>query len=95
MALAADCLDVRAQRHPESATDLGDHRFDARLDDISAAALDDERRVPGGYAARRWPATSRRCAGAFVEGWAVYAEELTARHGYPGDAIRARSACSS
>jgi hypothetical protein len=52
IALAADYLDDRAQRHPEAATDLGDHRFDARLDDISAAALDDERRALGGYAAR-------------------------------------------
>ena len=51
-ALAADCLDDRAQRHPEAATDLGDHRFDARLDDISAAALDDERRALRNYAAR-------------------------------------------
>ncbi|NUR57631.1 MAG: DUF885 domain-containing protein [Catenulispora sp.] len=25
-------------------------------------------------------------SGSFVEGWAVYAEELMARHGYPGDA---------
>jgi uncharacterized protein (DUF885 family) len=51
-ALAADCLDDRAQRHPEAATDLGEHRGDARLDDISAAALDDERRALGDYATR-------------------------------------------
>jgi uncharacterized protein (DUF885 family) len=50
--LARDYLDDRAQRHPESATDLGDHRFDAQLSDESAAALADERRSLAGYAAR-------------------------------------------
>jgi uncharacterized protein (DUF885 family) len=41
--LAREYLDDRAERHPDSATDLGDHRFDARLADPSAQALEDER----------------------------------------------------
>jgi hypothetical protein len=31
----------------------------------------------------------------FIEGLAVYTEELMADHGYPGRATRGRSACSS
>ena len=42
-ALAREYLDDRAERHPESATGLGDHRFDARLADPSAQALEAER----------------------------------------------------
>ncbi len=42
--------------------------------------------------ARRFDATTKvRVAfwsGPFVEGWAVYAEELMARHGFGGDAVR-------
>ena len=43
--LAREYLDHRAERHPDIATGLGDHRFDARLPDPSAQALDDERRT--------------------------------------------------
>jgi uncharacterized protein (DUF885 family) len=50
--LATAYLDDRARRHPDLATALGDHRFDARLPDGSAAALDDERRALDGWAAR-------------------------------------------
>jgi len=50
--LAKDYLDDRAERHPDLATDLGDHRFDDRLPDRSAAALGDERRALDGWAAR-------------------------------------------
>jgi uncharacterized protein (DUF885 family) len=42
--LAADYLDDLARCHPDAATELGDHRFDDRLPDHGAAALDDERR---------------------------------------------------
>ena len=35
--LAGEYLDDRAERHPEVATGLGDHRFDDRLADPSAA----------------------------------------------------------
>ena len=35
--LAGEYLDDRAERHPELATGLGDHRFDDRLADPSAA----------------------------------------------------------
>jgi uncharacterized protein (DUF885 family) len=41
--LARDYLDDRAERHPDIATGLGDHRFDARLADPSAQALEAER----------------------------------------------------
>ena len=51
-ALAGDYLDDRAERHPQLATELGDHRHDARLPDISAAASADERRAMDGFAAR-------------------------------------------
>ena len=50
--LAGAYLDDRAQHHPESATEIGDHRFDAELGDASAAALADERQSLARYAAR-------------------------------------------
>ncbi|HEX7189215.1 MAG TPA: DUF885 family protein, partial [Actinomycetes bacterium] len=45
--LAGQILDELLERHPESATTLGDHRFDDRLSDRSDAALDDEARWVG------------------------------------------------
>jgi hypothetical protein len=51
-ALARDYLDDRAERHPQLATDLGDHRHDTRLPDFSAAASADERQALDGFAAR-------------------------------------------
>src|SRR5260370_26613052 len=50
--LAGESLDDRAERHPELATSLGDHRFDHRLSDPSEAARADERRSLDGWAAR-------------------------------------------
>jgi uncharacterized protein (DUF885 family) len=50
--LAEDYLDDLARRHPDIATELGDHRFDDQLPDSSAAALDDERRGLDEFAAR-------------------------------------------
>jgi uncharacterized protein (DUF885 family) len=50
--LAADYLDGLARRHPDLATELGDHRFDDQLPDRGQAALDDERRGLAGFAAR-------------------------------------------
>jgi len=49
--LAEDYLDDLARRHPDIATELGDHRFDGRLPEASAAALDDERRRLDAFAA--------------------------------------------
>ena len=49
--LAGRYLDDRAERHPDLATGLGDHRFDDHLPDLSAAALADERRALDGWAA--------------------------------------------
>jgi uncharacterized protein (DUF885 family) len=51
-ALAGEYLDDRAERHPDLATGLGDHRFDGRLPDSSAAALADERRALDRWASR-------------------------------------------
>jgi uncharacterized protein (DUF885 family) len=48
--LASEYLDDHAQRHPDSATALGDHRFDAQLPDRSADALADERRTLNSWA---------------------------------------------
>ena len=50
--LAREYLDDLAERHPDIATGLGDHRFDARLPDPSAQALDEERRALGSWAGR-------------------------------------------
>jgi uncharacterized protein (DUF885 family) len=50
--LAQEYLDDRAERGPTTATDLGDHRFDARLADPSEQALADERRALDDWTAR-------------------------------------------
>ena len=50
--LAEEYLDDLARRHPDFATELGDHRFDDRLPDHDGAALDDERRALDAFAAR-------------------------------------------
>jgi uncharacterized protein (DUF885 family) len=50
--LAREYLDDRAERHPTIATDLGDHRFDARLGDPSEQARAGERQALDGWAAR-------------------------------------------
>lgn len=50
--LADDYIDDLARRHPDTATELGDHRFDYLLPDLSAAALTDERRSLDAFADR-------------------------------------------
>jgi len=50
--LADSYLDDLMRRHPDTATELGEHRFDGLLPDRSEAALADERRSLDGYAAR-------------------------------------------
>src|SRR3984957_11295192 len=50
--LADEYVDDLASRHPDTATELGDHRFDELLPDQSEAALTDERRFLDGFAAR-------------------------------------------
>jgi uncharacterized protein (DUF885 family) len=50
--LAGDYLDDLARRHPDMATELGDHRFDDQLPDRGQAAVDDERRGLAEFAAR-------------------------------------------
>ncbi len=51
--LADEYVDDLARRHPDAATELGDHRYDASLRDPQEA-LDDERRVPDG-SRNEWP----------------------------------------
>jgi uncharacterized protein (DUF885 family) len=50
--LAEDYLDDLAHRHPDIATELGDHRYDDRLPERGAAALEDEHRGLEEFAAR-------------------------------------------
>jgi uncharacterized protein (DUF885 family) len=50
--LAGQYLDDLARRHPDIATELGDHRFDDALPDRSADALRDERRALDDFAVR-------------------------------------------
>ena len=50
--LADEYVDDLARRHPDAATELGDHRFDELLPDRSEGALADERRMLDGFAAR-------------------------------------------
>ena len=54
--LARDYLDEQAERHPAVATELGDHRFDGHLADLSAGALAAERQALGrsAVATVRW-----------------------------------------
>ena len=51
-AIAADYLNDLAERHPDTATELGDHRFDNQLPERSVAALAAERAALTGFAAR-------------------------------------------
>jgi uncharacterized protein (DUF885 family) len=50
--LADEYVDELARRHPDTATELGDHRFDGLLPDRSEAALGEERRWLDAFAAR-------------------------------------------
>ena len=50
--LAGEYVDDLARRHPDTATELGDHRFDELLPDRSEAALADERRGLDDFAAK-------------------------------------------
>jgi uncharacterized protein (DUF885 family) len=50
--LAEDYLDDQARRHPDIATELGDHRFDGQLPDFGAEALADEGRALEAVATR-------------------------------------------
>jgi uncharacterized protein (DUF885 family) len=50
--LAAGILDDHYRRHPSVATDLGVHRFDATMDDVSQAAMTAETDALNAFAAR-------------------------------------------
>jgi uncharacterized protein (DUF885 family) len=47
-----DFLDDHLRRHPDAATELGDHRFDGHLTDLSSPALAGERRALADFAGR-------------------------------------------
>jgi uncharacterized protein (DUF885 family) len=51
-ALATEYLDDLAERHPDIATELGDHRFDDRLPERSEPSLAAERQALDAFAAR-------------------------------------------
>jgi uncharacterized protein (DUF885 family) len=51
-ALARDYLDDLARRHPDEGTELGDHRFDAHLPNLSSDSLADERRALSDFTRR-------------------------------------------
>ncbi|MCL2581889.1 MAG: DUF885 domain-containing protein [Streptosporangiales bacterium] len=51
-ALAAEYVDDLAERHPDEATELGDHRFDRHLPDLSGPSLAAERQSLGSFAER-------------------------------------------
>jgi uncharacterized protein (DUF885 family) len=100
--LARRYLDDRAERHPDGATALGDHRFDARLPDPSVRARQDERRTLDGWAARlgaidhgALSAEHRVDAAMMADSVARRAFEIDELHGYtwnpllanPGKAI--------
>jgi uncharacterized protein (DUF885 family) len=50
--LASAILEDRFKRHPSSATDLGIHKYDAVMDDMSEAAITAEADALNGFAAR-------------------------------------------
>src|SRR6201989_716376 len=77
--LAQDYLDDRAERHPDAATGLGDHRFDARLPDPSAQARADERRALDGWAARLAALDRRALFAAHPVGGAMRADGIARR----------------
>jgi uncharacterized protein (DUF885 family) len=52
MALADEYLDDLAERHPDIATELGDHRFDDRLPQRGELATEQERQALDAFAAR-------------------------------------------
>ncbi|MGH3167002.1 MAG: DUF885 family protein, partial [Trebonia sp.] len=51
-AIAADYLDDLSRRHPDTATELGDHRFDSRLPERSEASASAERAALAGFTGR-------------------------------------------
>src|SRR5262249_24591820 len=85
--LAREYLDDRAERHPDAATGLGDHRFDARLPDPSAPARAGERRALDGWAARL-AALDRGALAAEHQVDAAMMADGIARRGFEIDELR-------
>src|SRR5436309_2165679 len=85
--LAREYLDDRAERHPDIATGLGDHRFDGRLADPSAQALEAERRALDGWA-RRLAAIDRGALSAEHQVDAVMMADSVARRVFEIDELR-------
>ncbi|MBO0804172.1 MAG: DUF885 domain-containing protein [Nocardiopsaceae bacterium] len=66
-ALATEYLDDLAERHPDLATDLGDHRYDNLLPERSEAAVAAERQALDAFAARIEALTASAGAGASLD----------------------------
>jgi uncharacterized protein (DUF885 family) len=77
--LANAFLDDYAERHPDKATGLGDHRFDAHLPDTSADALADERRSLKDWASRLGALDSGALSAEHQVDAAIMANRLTQR----------------
>jgi uncharacterized protein (DUF885 family) len=75
VALARDTVDDLLQYQPTMATELGDHRYDDRLDDLRPAALEGERRM----VADRLAKLRRFESGALPVAFRVDAEVLDVR----------------
>ena len=107
--LAREYLDDRAERHPDAATELGDHRFDAHLADLSAGALASERRALGRWARKAGALQTGALTPEHQVDAAMLANDVTRRifeldelrdRSWPNGATRAReirapSGCSS
>ncbi len=77
--LAREYLDDLTQRHPDTATRLGDHRFDDRLAEQTQAALDAERFALAGFADRLAALESRSLGHQLTVDAAMLADDVARR----------------
>lgn len=77
--LAREYLDDLTQRHPDTATRLGDHRFDDRLAEQTQAALDAERFALAGFADRLAALDSRPLGHQLTVDAAMLADDVARR----------------
>ena len=61
VSLASQVIEDGLKRHPASATDLGIHKYDDQLEDVSAARSAPSRRRSRTSARGSWRSTRRRC----------------------------------
>jgi uncharacterized protein (DUF885 family) len=79
-ALAAEYLDDLTERHPDIATELGDHRFDDRLPEWSEPSLAAERQALDAFAARVAALTASAGEGAALEPESALDAAMLAEH---------------